>query len=327
MKNDTKQKIIRLASASSGARPHELIETLQISAVAVHKHLQKLTEQGLLEKKGKPPHVIYLSKITTSHDESINLPNEIRELLNNNFCYFSPSGVRFDGALGFIEFLKKTQQDEKPLERALEYQKIIIEAEKFKDRSGLIDGTDKVKTTFNECYLKKVYYSDFYSLPKYGKTKLGQYLLHGKSGQNQKMIKAITDMTKADINKIIKKHQIEAIVFAPHSIPRKFPFLKEYRRLLKIELPELLLKKVFSGDVPIAQKSLSKLSERIYNARETIFVKDIGIHYKRILIIDDALGSGATMNEIAHKLSIPDRLLYGYVVVGSYKGFEVLKEV
>lgn len=92
-------------------------------------------------------------------------------------------------------------------------------------------------------------------------------------------------------------------------------------------MPETTLLKIFSGDVPIAQKSLSKLSERIENARQTIYVKDPKFSYQRILIIEDALGSGATMNEIACKLDHKDRLIFGYAVVGSYKGFEVIREI
>jgi len=50
--------------------------------------------------------------------------------------------------------------------------------------------------------------------------------------------------------------------------------------------------------------------------------------YSSVLIIDDAVGSGATINESAGKLKhrgISD-LLYGLAITGSYKGFEVISE-
>ena len=134
-------------------------------------------------------------------------------------------------------------------------------------------------------------------------------------------------MTKNDVLNVIKKHDVDAVVFIPHSIPRKIPFLKEYQKLLNLPLPEVKLIKAYAGKVPIAQKSLSKLSERIQNARETIFVSDNNIPYKKVLLIDDALGSGATMNETARKLLSQNIEVTGYVVVGSYKGFEVIREV
>lgn len=93
-------------------------------------------------------------------------------------------------------------------------------------------------------------------------------------------------------------------------------------------LPSVELFKVFAGRLPIAQKSLSRLNERIENARDTIFIKDKDIPYERILIIDDALGSGATINEVARKLKqISNAKIYAYVIVGSYEGFEVVREV
>lgn len=119
----------------------------------------------------------------------------------------------------------------------------------------------------------------------------------------------------------------QAMAFAPHSIPRAIPFLKEYRALLELGLPEIKLVKAFSGSMPIAQKSLSKLEDGIENARETIAVLDQSGQYASVLIIYDALGSGTTMNEIARKLSFQAKEIYGYAIVGSYEGCEVIKEV
>ena len=65
--------------------------------------------------------------------------------------------------------------------------------------------------TFKEKILEDVYYSDFYSLPKYGKTKLGQYILHGKGGQNRLLIRKTAEIACPGIKRIISKHNIEAI--------------------------------------------------------------------------------------------------------------------
>ncbi len=327
MKTDSKRRILDLAQRPQGASPHEIIQTLQISAVAVHKHLRDLTANGLLQRRGSPPRVIYQSAPAATPESAILFPAEAQKTLASHFTYFTPTGHRIDGVEGFLSFLKNTQQDKAPLERAIEYQRIVQEADKFRASTGLIDSTAKIKGTFEECFLERLYYSDFYSLSKYGKTRLGQYLLHGKSGQNKRLIRSIAEMTKSHVETIITEHRIEAVAFAPHSIPRTLQFLKEYRRLLAVRLPDIPLLKIFSGEVPIAQKSLSKLSERIENARQTIYIKDLNFPYQRILIIDDALGSGATMNEIARKLHHPDRVVIGYAVVGSYKEFEVIREI
>jgi predicted amidophosphoribosyltransferase len=88
------------------------------------------------------------------------------------------------------------------------------------------------------------------------------------------------------------------------------------------------LEKIYQGEVRVAQKSLSKLEERVENAYKTIFLSETG-NYKRVLLIDDAVGSGATFNEVAKKLKKEQGVEFvaGFAAVGSYKGFEVIQEV
>ena len=59
--------------------------------------------------------------------------------------------------------------------------------------------------------------------------------------------------------------------------------------------------KKISGIIPIPQKSLNKLEERIVNAENTFSVPEKNV-YNHIILIDDAFGSGATLNMIAEKL-------------------------
>ena len=78
----------------------------------------------------------------------------------------------------------------------------------------------------------------------------------------------------------------------------------------------------------LQQKALTKINDRIINAQASIVV-DEKRNFKTILLIDDAIGSGATMNETACKIKLKKVALrvVGYSVVGSYKGFEVINEV
>lgn len=52
--------------------------------------------------------------------------------------------------------------------------------------------------------------------------------------------------------------------------------------------------------------------------------------FKNILLIDDAIGSGATLNEIASQIK-KKKLCSGQLIclaiTGSFKGFEVISEV
>ena len=78
----------------------------------------------------------------------------------------------------------------------------------------------------------------------------------------------------------------------------------------------------------VPQKTLTKLEDRVTNAKNTIIVEDKRT-FKRILLIDDAAGSGATLNETAKKI-IERKLaekVYGCAITGSYKGYDVISEV
>ena len=121
---------------------------------------------------------------------------------------------------------------------------------------------------------------------------------------------------------MIKQKKIEAVAFIPHTVPRKIQFLKEYERLLNLGLPKIEIVKAYKNNIFVPQKSLSKLEDRITNAKETIFIMQEKKSYKNILLIDDAAGSGASMNETALKMKevkIATKTVYGFVIVGSLR--------
>jgi len=131
------------------------------------------------------------------------------------------------------------------------------------------------------------------------------------------------------LEQIISHQKIQAVGWIPHTLPRETPFLKELEKQLKLNRPRVPVLKGYSGQIPVAQKSLSKLLDRIENAARTFYVDATGVPFTSILLIDDAIGSGASMHEVAKKLKAknPKIRIFGYAVVGSYKGFEVIKEV
>ncbi len=51
--------------------------------------------------------------------------------------------------------------------------------------------------------------------------------------------------------------------------------------------------------------------------------------YNHILLIDDAIGSGATMNQVAGKLKNKKiaKKITGLAIVGSFKGFDVITDI
>lgn len=149
-----------------------------------------------------------------------------------------------------------------------------------------------------------------------------------KTSGDMKLIGGIAHEIKPVVMKLIDALKIEAATFVPHSVPRKVQLNQELARKLDLGLPVVDLDKAYAA-IPIQQKSLSKLEERVENARGTIFVSRLGKKYESILLIDDAVGSGATMNETAKKfkdLKIAKKV-FGFAVVGSMKGFDVIPVV
>ena len=96
---------------------------------------------------------------------------------------------------------------------------------------------------------------------------------------------------------------------------------------LKINLPVIEIMKI-GGIIPVPQKSLNKIEERINNAENTFVIKG-NVSYNNLLLIDDAVGSGSTLNQISGKIKRKElaKNIIGLAIVGSYKGFDVITDV
>jgi predicted amidophosphoribosyltransferase len=92
-------------------------------------------------------------------------------------------------------------------------------------------------------------------------------------------------------------------------------------------VPIIEIRKV-SGIIPVPQKSLAKLDERIRNAENTFAVTERRV-FKHVMLIDDAVGSGSTLNQIAGKMKNKGvaQKITGLAVVGSFKGFDVITDI
>lgn len=325
----SKEKILKYISDHGKARAEDIRIEFNLGRAIIHRHLLTLLREKKVIKFGKSPLVYYVINHSKTEHQQVDISRKDTDFLKNNYLYISPRGEFLYGIDGFKSWVARTKQEKVIKKLIAEYIKYRKNTQKLKNNNGLLDGTDKFNSTFSEIYLDRVFFSDFYALPKFGKTLLGQTLLYGKQAQSERLIREISNMISDDIKNTIKKYKIEAVAFIPPTVPRKIQFLKSLENMLNLDLPSIKLTKAYSGNVPIAQKTLTRLEERIDNAKQTIFIKDQKIKYKKILIIDDAVGSGATLNEVAYKIKQlkPDSELTGYSIVGSFKGFDVISEV
>ena len=326
MKKATSQKIIDYIKTRHQATAGELTGFLAISEQAVFRQLANLIAEEKLTKIGRPPKVFYLIKEKAI--ESINtdkIPDHWKKSIEENFMTVTPLGERKEGLEGFAFWCQKTNQ---PFERMAElYYQTIKKYQPLK-KSGLIDGMEKIKRTFGTVYLDQLFYLDFYAIEVFGKTKLGQLLLYAKQGQEKTLMKELFSDIKPRIDYIIIKYSIDGIGFIPPTVKRKVQFIKEMEKSIHSMIKKISIIKAKTS-VAIPQKTLNNLADRVENAKRTIIVDDSG-QYENILLIDDAVGSGATLNETAAQIKrnqLCKGKIIGLVITGSLKGFDVISEV
>ncbi len=324
MEPKTSEKILEYIKNKGQATGSELTHHFGITSRAIRKQLSSLLEQGLIYKIGKPPKVFYLITEDKIKKEDNTVDEKTKKIIDENFLNITASGERQEGFEGFINWCLKRKD---PLEKtAEEYVETLNKYKKYK-KEGLINGMYKIKSTFLDTAVDKLFYLDFYSIERFGKTKLGQLLLYAKQSQSKGLIKELIDQIRPQIEELIKKYKIEAVGFIPPTVKREVQLMRELERQLHLTNPKVSLVKV-KTPVIVPQKTLNKLEDRIENAKRTIMV-DEAKKFKTVLLIDDALGSGATINETAKKIKSQGiaETIIGLAITGSFSGFEVISEV
>lgn len=329
MITDTRNKILGYIRTHKQARAHDLVKVFGISHVAVHKQLKNLLAKGEVAKVGKPPLVFYIPKEKRG-EITTDVPDNIKKIIDENYLYISPLGELLYGFEGFAIWAKSIKEEKRLYKLAVEYVNTLDRVKKHFQSDNLVDATKKLKNTFKDTFIDRLLYADFYSLPKFGKTKLGQLVLYAKQSQNREFISQLAALVKPLVETVLQEFSIDTVVFMPPTVPRTLQFMNELEISLNLKLPSIELVKVTTGEVVVAQKTLARLEERIINARDTIFMKSDNIPYHNILLIDDATGSGSTFNETAKKFKramTGKSKIIAFAIVGSLKGFDVIREI
>lgn len=322
----TSLNIKKYLKSKNRASGHELSNVLNLTDRAIRKQLANLLKKGEIVKFGKPPKVYYSLPENRDRDKNlVEIDSKKLNFINRNYLYISPSGERFEGFKGFQIWCKKVNL---PIEKtANEYVKTLNKYYKLR-KDELIDGSQKLKNTFREIGLDYLFYLDFYSIDRFGKTKLGQLLLYAKQSQNKILMKELATEVKPKILNLVKKFDITTVGFIPPTVKREIQLMKVLEQELRLNLVKMSLTKI-KNEIVVPQKTLNKLEDRIENAKKTIIVSDNNIH-KNVLIIDDAVGSGSTLNETALQIrskGICTGKIIGLAITGSFKGFDVISEV
>ena len=324
-----KNKIIQLFELKKELSVSEIVNDLSISKQMTHLVLNDLVENNFISKIGSTPKTIYrIKEIQTIRDiPKIIISNEKQNFLKHNFLLITEIGQMLEGLEAFENWCQKRKL---PVEKTID--EFILTKEKYNnylDSNNLISGLDKLKNTkgYDQIFLDELLYLDFYAIERFGKTRLGTILHYAKQGQNKMLMRILINQIKEKINIIISQYDINAIAFVPPTIKRETQLMKFLSTGLKINLPVLEIQKV-GGIIPVPQKSLNKLEERINNAENTFVIKG-NVSYKNLLLIDDAVGSGSTLNQISGKIKRKNlaKNIIALAIVGSFKEFDVITDL
>ncbi len=325
MRTDTRERILDFVRKQKHVTAKLIIEQVELSPPAVFRQLSKLVREGLLQKQGTPPKVFYSLVQTIPTQIDYLFDPEIEQVINERFLKVPPDGMLQTGTHAFIGWCSARKLD--PVKTSFEY---VASLKKFDtyNKEGLIDGLYKISHSLPSIALDQVYYLDFYSVERFGKTKLGELVLYAKQSQNLALIKRIVKDIEDRFTDTLKRFHIDAVGFIPPTVKREVQLIRELERLLHLPLPTLKITKIRTP-IMVPQKTLSKLNERLENARKSFVVEERNT-YHNILLIDDAIGSGATMNEIAEQIrskNLCTGKIIGLALTGSFSGFEIIQEV
>ena len=319
VKTNTQKQILLFIEKHGDATVKKLVEEFSISREMIHRHLKMLCAENKIKKIGSAPRVFYIP--VRKEKKIVALQSDI---LHEHWLEILPNGEFLCGEEGFVQWCEQRKVD--IFEKSVEYETMFHKKEAFK-KHGLIDATQKIITSFDINYLEKIWYVDFYSWEIFGKTMLGKLILYAKQNSDEKLMKWVSELIEKPIKSLLEREKFDMVVMIPHSVPRKKDFLATTVKFLHLELgAQRIFAKVFAQHA-VAQKTLKSKVERQMNAEETLFLKDDSI-LKKVLLLDDACGSGATLNIAAQKIKrkFPNTKVYGLTFVGSMNGFEVIAE-
>jgi Phosphoribosyl transferase domain len=311
---------------------------LKRSTAIIHRYLIALVADGKVEKIGSAPHTMYRlthaawvtvepSRQTSPDISPLSYSDE--RILSDIFVKYSPTGKRYQWSTGWTLWCSERGLD--PIEKWWKYKEIYTHLLSLEDSCGLLRATDAYATALGTRWLDELYYADQYRWMEFGRGRLAEVAFYAKQSQHLPLIEETLALTIPKILCLIRWGGFDAIAITPWSIERRHQLLMAIQDALSIcGLPLVHIVKYYEHGIRIPQKSLKTREERIDNARNTIYVDDKRSSlYKKVLLIDDFVGSGATMNELAKKLKDEwVREVIGCALVGNLNlSYDVIAEM
>jgi len=329
----TLQKVLNLFKGNEKLWVTQLSQRSWLGRPVMHRYVKALVEHKKLKKSWSWPHVVYqltdpaLSS-QTENTPSVDFDYSTKSLLDDIFLKFSPTGEKMLGAVWLVQWCKKRDLDVK--QKADAYIQIYTHIESLRDDCGLLDATTAFENNVDGYHMTATYYADQYKWMDFGRGKLAELTFYGKQSQSRRLIEESVGLFVDKITCLVREHSIDAIAFVPPSISRQQQLLYIINAHIDPSIPRVRIEKFYTGDTKIPQKSLKKREDRIENAQKTIYVRDeTAKNYKTVLLIDDFVGSGATLNQTAKKLKDEgvEKVLWFAIVGNMDLRYEVINEM
>jgi len=321
----SREKVLKFIQERGSLSANELSESLSLSRQMIHKLLRDLVQANKIEKIGRAPKTVYQLKPNIPTSDVVVRPEQ-EKFLQENFLLITETGEIKEGKEGFnLWCIQRKLPFEKTVEEFIStYRKYNA----YRSQYEVIDGMEKLRgTKYETVHLDHLFYLDFYAIERFSKTRLGTILHYAKQGQSKLLMKQLVAETKERVEKVCELVNADAVGFIPPTIRREVQLMKYLQTHYNLNLPIVKINKT-SGIIPVPQKSLNKLEERVANARKTFSIPEPRT-FNHILLIDDAVGSGATVNEVAGKIKKKGlaKEVSALAITGSFKGFDVITDV
>ncbi len=296
--------ILQMFKSNSELTVKEITAKSRQSRQMAHIAILQLIAARKIERIGHPPKTFY----RLLRDSGTGRPNptpwpfspQDQDFLQNNFLVVTESGELQEGASGFAHYCARRSL---PLDKTFTaYRKARERCHLFRDLDGLIEGTFQLIGTIPEENIRfdAFQFLDYNSIGGFGRSRLGTLLYYAKVGQNRTLMRMLMDSISEPFKKYLNRVQPEAVAFIPPIVPREVQLMSFIETQLGVSLPRVEIKKN-CGTIAVPQQSLMNVDERIRNAGN-IFAVSERRKFNHLLLIDDDVASGSTLNQLAAKI-------------------------
>jgi len=296
-----KTKIIDLFENYNELSVLEITKQLSVSKQSVHLCLKKLQEEEIVQKFGRVPLTFYklIPGSVAGEEVHINL-TEDEQAAVNTFTRLNAYGKLITGIPAIADYSKNTDRGLHEFIKLFAAERIRIN--RNKDTSQLINGHNNFRQQVgvSDYNVNDLYHVDYANVGSFGKSRLGILVELAKTTQNDTVFELLLNDIKKQIVNFIYMSDFDCVAFVPPTIPRERQIMKVLEEELAIALPKINIHKVFN-EVPVAQKSRLTKASRAINA-ENSFMIPKQAKYKHLLLIDDIMTTGITLNTIAQKI-------------------------